>query len=100
MRKTIQGPFYPVRLKLVSKRTLMKLWGKNEVLLGMYDGDTNTIYIAEGQTPERQLHTLMHEIVHMLIDQTSNLDEDAKCDVIGSWLIRHLDISNLKKVLK
>ncbi|MER3553490.1 MAG: hypothetical protein C4331_03840 [Meiothermus sp.] len=40
---------------------------------GAFDFETNTILIAEGQTPKRQRFTLAHEVMHYLIHEDDDL---------------------------
>ena len=96
---TIIGPFHSIQVKIRSSRTLKKAWGKNERVYGLYLPEDNTILIADDNTPDQMLHALMHEIVHAIEDQMSNMEEEGKAEVLGSYLIRLFNVKSIKEIL-
>ncbi len=102
MNFVIEGPLHPINVKLRSKNYISKLWSKSkdQEIDGLFDPTLNTIYVANSLTPDQKLHTLMHEIVHAMDEQLSWMGDEAKADVIGSYLIRLFKLDSIRQILK
>jgi hypothetical protein len=92
---TIPGIYHPIEVYVVSRTYLTRKYktlegkrslGGDEELLGFYNKEINKIYIAKELAPARRFHTFMHEVVHAIEAETAHLDEEAKCDLVGSYL--------------
>lgn len=93
------GPLHDVNIKFVTKRTLRRHWGKAENVLGLYDPDKNTIFVAKDQEPQQLLQCLFHELIHAAEDQCGALEEEARADVLGSWLIKLFKVTSTEEVI-
>ncbi len=93
----IDGPLVAIRLRIVSQRIIKKKAGKE--CYGLFNSVENCIYIAKDQTPEQALHTLMHELMHAADSQLELHEEEAKADIMATWLIRFFKLKTLEKVL-
>lgn len=91
----IPGVYHETEVYIVGRRYLYakyrKLEGRgaikpDEQLLGFYNKNENVIFICKELAPDRRFHTLMHEIVHMIEDETEHLEEEAKADLVGKYL--------------
>lgn len=99
---TLDGPLYPVKVRLVTQRYLNKIAAsKGETVLGCFVLEDNMIYIAKEQADEAFDHTLGHELYHVFVEQTQGLSsEEEKAEAFGSFLIRLLGATRLKDLLK
>lgn len=95
--KFIDGPLHPIRLKILSQRAIKKKAAQE--VYGLFHPVENCIYIATDQTPEQALHTLLHELMHAADEQLKNHDEEAKADIMATWMIRFFKLKSLEKVL-
>jgi hypothetical protein len=65
---------------------------KKDPAFGMFSGRDRSIRVDSGSSPENQLATLMHEVVHLaLFDAGSNnvltaTQAEVVCDAIGTYL--------------
>jgi Zn-dependent peptidase ImmA (M78 family) len=67
---------------------------------GLFNSIENCIYVATDQTKEQALHTLLHELIHSAETQLELLDDEAKADIMASWMIRFFKLKSIEKVLK
>lgn len=97
MKKQINGPLYPIHVKYVSAKQLLKLANAKgeEEILGYFNSGTNTIYVDRGLEPIQRRHTFFHELNHAVEYQLQSLNEEGRCDVMGTWLSELIDIKNL-----
>jgi hypothetical protein len=64
---------------------------KKEPAFGMFSGRDRSIRVDNGSSPENQLATLMHEVVHLaLFDSGSNnvlsaTQAEVVCDAVGTY---------------
>jgi len=95
LKYTIPGLFHPIDVHLVSRRYLntkyraiaKKPIPRSEILNGFYSHEKNKIYICKELAKERRSHTLLHEIVHMILEESADYSEEVKCDNIGAYLL-------------
>ncbi len=98
----IEGPLHPVQVRFTTKKVLAQEFqekGTTEVY-GLWDQNKNMISIAKDQTEIERLHTFLHELTHMIISQTREHDEEAICDILGSYFRRFFKVNSLEEVLK
>jgi len=95
MKFKIPGIYHETDVYLVSRKYLTekykKLEGKkaltaDELLHGFYSHTNNIIYIAKELAPDWRFHTFMHELVHMMEDETEHLDLENKADIVGKYI--------------
>jgi Zn-dependent peptidase ImmA (M78 family) len=67
---------------------------------GLFNSIENCIYVATDQTPEQSLHTLLHELMHAADHQLELLDDEAKADIMATFLVRFFKLKSIEKVLK
>jgi len=100
----IPGLYGDLVVKLVSRRTILKRCGlrstKGTVINGLYLDASHEILIASELEPHARVATLMHEIQHALLDSTDTLDEEAKCDVLGAYMLRILTEPTLQAAVQ
>lgn len=95
--KFIDGPLYPIRLKIVTQKVVKKKVGKE--CYGLFVIPENCIYLAKDQTHEQAVHTMLHELMHAAEHQLAVLDEEAKADIMATWLIRFFKIRTLDRLV-
>lgn len=79
------------------KETRLK---KGELLQGLYDANSATIYIVRELSAHLKESTLLHEVVHHLEAQTKHMSEEDKCDIVGAYLLRLYKDRDFKKSIK
>lgn len=95
----IDGPLYPIRLKIVSQKVIKKKAGREAY--GVFVPSENAVYLANDQTPEQLLHTLVHEMVHVVEFQISHHDKsDDRADITATWMIRFFKPKTWEKLLE
>lgn len=72
---------------------------KDETLEGYYDETTNTIKISSDLTEEQMAHIFGHELIHYMEAVTHRLNEEGRCDTLGSYLIKMMKITSLEGFL-
>ena len=80
-----------LEVKLVSRATMRKrVIGpkRGEIYNGLYINEDHVIMIAKELHGSARVATLLHEMHHAVIENTLDLDEEAKCDVIGAFYYR------------
>ncbi len=73
---------------------------KGEMLNGLYDSNSATIYIVRELSAQLKESTLMHELIHHLESQTKHMNEEDKCDIVGAYLLRLYKERPFKKAIK
>ena len=94
----IEGPLYPIRLRFISQKLMKKKAGKP--CYGLFNSLENCIYVATDQTQEQALHTLLHELMHASETQLEILDDEAKADIMATWMVRFFKLKNIERLLK
>lgn len=75
---------------------------KKEPAFGLFSGRERSIRVDSGSSPENQLATLMHEVVHLaLFDSGSNnvltnAQAEVVCDAVGTYLAAAIVAGYLK----
>jgi hypothetical protein len=75
---------------------------KKEPAFGLFSGRDRSIRVDSGSSPENQLATLMHEVVHLaLFDAGSNnvlsaTQAEVVCDAVGTYLAAAIVAGYLK----
>lgn len=96
----IPGPIHRVEVRLVTKKYLSRKFGApGESIHGCYIAEDNIIYLDKNATPEFKLHTLMHEIQHMLQHQLGLLPVEQQCDAYATWAINFYKIQSIENLL-
>ena len=74
-----------IKVKEIGARTASK-----DEIYGDFDVNKDLIRVDKTLTPEKKLNTLIHEIVHVLLDhfnaELKLKDEEKVCEVLGSGL--------------
>ena len=74
-----------IKVKEIGARTANK-----DEIYGDFDVNKDLIRVDKTLTPEKKLNTLIHEIVHVLLDhfnaELKLKDEEKVCEVLGSGL--------------
>jgi len=72
-----------IKIKQIGARTANK-----DEIYGDFDVNKDLIRVDKTLTPEKKLNTLIHEIVHVLLDhfnaELKLKDEEKVCEVLGS----------------
>lgn len=83
----VQGIYHPVLVKIVSKKWLSR-YVKDKDILGIYEHDQAKIYLVRELSPQVKLHTLYHELSHHIISTLEGIEEEQKCDLLGTFLMK------------
>jgi hypothetical protein len=74
-----------IKIKEIGARTASK-----DEIYGDFDVNKDLIRVDKTLTPEKKLNTLIHEIIHVLLDhfnaELKLKDEEKVCEVLGSGL--------------
>ena len=74
-----------IKIKQIGARTANK-----DEIYGDFDVNKDLIRVDKTLTPEKKLNTLIHEIIHVLLDhfnaELKLKDEEKVCEVLGSGL--------------
>jgi Zn-dependent peptidase ImmA (M78 family) len=74
-----------IKVKEIGARTASK-----DEIYGDFDVNKDLIRVDKTLTPEKKLNTLIHEIIHVLLDhfnaELKLKDEEKVCEVLGSGL--------------
>lgn len=74
-----------IKVKEIGARTANK-----DEIYGDFDVNKDLIRVDKTLTPEKKLNTLIHEIIHVLLDhfnaELKLKDEEKVCEVLGSGL--------------
>lgn len=90
----IPGIYHPLQLKLVTQKWLSSFL-KDPNVLGAYMHRDSRIYIVKELPAQVKLHTLYHEISHHIQDTLESIDdEEQRCDLLGSYIMKLLDKSD------
>ena len=102
MKVKLTGIHHPIEIRFVTKRYLRRIAGETDPeidISGFYNSNKALIYVDKSLPPTRKLHTLMHELVHHILDSTEDMKEETKCDVIGKWMIEVFNLNDIKDFL-
>lgn len=99
---SVKGPLHKVNVKFVTKATLKKVGKpkKDEAIVGLYIPEKNLIYVDRDLPDAEKLHTLAHEWAHAIDYQTSGLEEEQRCDVMGMLIIHILGATCVQDLLE
>lgn len=104
MKFLIPGPLHPIEVKLISQKALDKKYKANlkagESLQGFYDSSENRIYIVKELQAQEQMQIFGHEMIHFMDSTSQRLNTEGRCDLLGSYLVNLLNISDLTSFLK
>lgn len=100
MKKFIPGPVHRVEIRFVTKKYLNRTFAAaGENVHGCYVAADNIIYLAKESTPEFMLHTLIHEVKHMLDFQLGSLPVEQQCDAYATWAINFYKVPTINHIL-
>lgn len=72
---------------------------KDEILEGYYDETTNTINVSSDLTEDQQIHIFFHELNHYVETVTHRLNEEGRCDAIGAYMAKLMEVKTLEGFL-
>ena len=85
----LPGIIYLGHRKIKGKEIGARTANKDEIY-GDFDVNKDLIRVDKTLTPEKKLNTLIHEIIHVLLDhfnaELKLKDEEKVCEVLGSGL--------------
>jgi hypothetical protein len=87
----IPGIYNKLCVKLVTGKWLQRLAkaAKDEYVHAYYIHEDCEVYVVKETTAHVKEQHLYHEIAHHILETLSTIqDEEAKCDVLGAYLMR------------
>lgn len=89
-----------MQVRLVSPKYLNSRYASfGEKILGCYIASDDLIYLDNTLSPELLLHTMLHEVSHMLDHQMSSFDIEQRADAYATFAINFYKIPNIQHLL-
>lgn len=86
----IPGIYHQLLVRVVTQKWLSK-YIKDKNIMGIYEHGDAKIYVVKELARPVKLHTLYHEISHHILETLDGVEEEQKCDILGSYLMALAD---------